>query len=745
MTVNMNCMYICILCILACLIIQPTVANTNQDLPTGKSADIMKRMFGEVRPYSFQKKADVVETKVEKEVVAETNKLKDAVQKVEDNDNVPHNSNSIVPPSTSTTTTSKTTASNVVKQSDNKKEVATSTSSSSSSSSSSKTTSTNKATTPSKKTSLKDAGKVFDSVWATKSKKATPSQKPTATNSNSNNLRGSAKTPSNNNEKQQQVEEKHEADLKRSYDALDKASPETKEALVETSSKLKTGLSAKLDAKEKALKMSENNPFYEKYSSNEKAPKRKPQPQDNEDEEEPEDPSSLLEEQQQMNAGEPLTSSDKDVTMNTAETMSAVAAMNQPVAHPVNSAWNPLNQDHTPQALTYGAVPSANAPHMPANIYPLGSVDSAGSVVPSPTYLAGSHGVVNSQYVRSPDVGTMPQQMNAGLPGYNAGYQAGLAAAGGSSSNTQTALLEQKQQQQPAVNKYNQGYQAGVAAAKYKAGYEAGLHSLQQQQQQQQPAAAAPAPVAAANAQQQQRFVQVPVGTQAKVANAAPQVQQQLQQQPQQVIIKVVQDKPSTATAVKYTPAKVHPQQRLISKASLLSNNGMTNNRQQFQQPQQKNINSNSNRNNLALLDVKSKSKSKVKEPSGVYNGNYLASWPPPQGTQQHLMTPLLGNAVAPAVPPPSPPQIGMAPPPPPASHISNTPDVLPQPTPPTDATDVRYGVKRFPDQSDAGSWAGGASTESKNNGEEGEPLLNEPLQTPFGIEDTQNAHGEMK
>merc|ERR1712167_441016 len=204
---------------------------------------------------------------------------------------------------------------------------------------------------------------------------------------------------------------------------------------------------------------------------------------------------------------EPMTSSDKDVTMNTAETMSAVAAMNQPVAHPVNSAWNPLNQDHTPQALTYGAVPSANAPHMPANIYPLGSVDSAGSVVPSPTYLAGSHGVVNSQYVRSPDVGTMPQQM--------------------------TAVLEQKQQQQPAVNKYNQGYQAGVAAAKYKAGYEAGLHSLQQQQQQQQPAAAAPAPVAAANAQQQQRFVQVPVGTQAKVANAAPQVQQQLQQQPQ--------------------------------------------------------------------------------------------------------------------------------------------------------------------------------------------------------------------
>ena len=46
------------------------------------------------------------------------------------------------------------------------------------------------------------------------------------------------------------------------------------------------------------------------------------------------------------------------------ETMAA-AAVNQPVAHPVNSAWNPLNQDHTPQALTYGAVTDPNAPHLP--------------------------------------------------------------------------------------------------------------------------------------------------------------------------------------------------------------------------------------------------------------------------------------------------------------------------------------------------------------------------------------------
>lgn len=27
-------------------------------------------------------------------------------------------------------------------------------------------------------------------------------------------------------------------------------------------------------------------------------------------------------------------------------------AYGQPIAHPVNTAWNPLNQDHTPQAAT---------------------------------------------------------------------------------------------------------------------------------------------------------------------------------------------------------------------------------------------------------------------------------------------------------------------------------------------------------------------------------------------------------
>ena len=100
-------------------------------------------------------------------------------------------------------------------------------------------------------------------------------------------------------------EEKHEADLKRSYDALDKSTPETKEALVETSEKTsaatKSGLGAKLDAKEKALKMTENNPFYEKYSSTEKV-KKNPAPR-NEDDQEQDDQPSLIEEQQGQEAG----------------------------------------------------------------------------------------------------------------------------------------------------------------------------------------------------------------------------------------------------------------------------------------------------------------------------------------------------------------------------------------------------------------------------------------------------------
>merc|ERR1711871_770997 len=296
----------------------------------------------------------------------------------------------------------------------------------------------------------------------------------------------------------------------------------------------------------------------------------------------------------------------------------------------------------------------------------------------------------------------------------------------------------------------------GLAAAKYKAGYEAGLHALEESKSSKvapkpavkQPAVQAQQQPAAQAQQQQQRFVQVAPGSQTNV----PQVQQQ--SQPQQLVIKVVQEKSSRSSGEAYSAPKISPKQRLLSKASLVSNNGMP---QRLSASRPQASTRGLTRNNLALLDLKSKATSKAnnrmrdgtaqsaKKNPTFYNGNYLASWPPPHGTQQHLMTPLLGNAVAPAVPPPSPPQIGMAPPPPPASTISNTPDVLPQPTPPTEATDVRYGVKRFPDQSDAGSWSGGANTEPKNNGEQGEPLLNEPLMTPFGNADTQNAAGVMK
>eukprot|EP00944_MAST-04C_sp_MAST-4C-sp1_P010880 g10880.t1 len=694
-------------------------ALNDNELPSGRSADIMKRMFGEVRPYSFQHPQP--ESKVEDAVLNETAKLSDAVQQVQDND-IAHdgsrdNSNSLVPPApTGPATTAAAVSPSVSKASTQPVKKPAS-------------------KVPVPKMSSTAADRIFDAVFSAKNAPGKPSLK------SKGNLRGAPAQKAEEHAK----EEKHEADLKRSYDALDKSTPETKEALVETSEKtsaaVKSGVGAKLDAKEKALKMTENNPFYEKYSSTEKV-KKNPAPR-NEDDQEQDDQPSLIEEQQGQEAGgTPMTTSDKDVTLNTAETMAAAAAMNQPVAHPVNSAWNPLNQDHTPQALTYGAVTDPNAPHLPGSQYALGSMDQAGSVVPSPTYLAGSHGVVNSQYLRSPGVSTMPQQMSASLPGYNSGYQAGLAAAQGSAQ--QTALIEQRQH---PVNKFKEGYEAGLAAAKYKAGYEAGLHALEDKSSKVAPKPAVKQPAVQAQ-QQQQRFVQVAPGSQTNV----PQVQQQ--SQPQQLVIKVVQEKSSRSSGEAYSAPKISPKQRLLSKASLVSNNGMP---QRLSASRPQASTRGLTRNNLALLDLKSKATSKAnnrmrdgtaqsaKKNPTFYNGNYLASWPPPHGTQQHLMTPLLGNAVAPAVPPPSPPQIGMAPAPPPASTISNTPDVLPQPTPPTEASDVRYGAKRFPDQSDAGSWPGGAGTDAKQSGEQGEPLLNEPLMTPFGKEDTQNAMGVMK
>ena len=92
--------------------------------------------------------------------------------------------------------------------------------------------------------------------------------------------------------------------------------------------------------------------------------------------------------------------------------------------------------------------------------------------------------------------------------------------------------------------------------------------------------------------------------------------------------------------------------------------------------------------------------------------------------------------------PPPTPPQIGMAPAPPVSSRVSDTPDVLPQPTPSTDPSDVRFGNKRFPDQADAAGWQGNAASHSPE--EQGEPILNEPLMTPLSKPDTMEASGEI-
>ena len=44
------------------------------------------------------------------------------------------------------------------------------------------------------------------------------------------------------------------------------------------------------------------------------------------------------------------------VAVSMGQTITASMAYGQPIAHPVNSAWNPLNQDHTPQAATNQVV-----------------------------------------------------------------------------------------------------------------------------------------------------------------------------------------------------------------------------------------------------------------------------------------------------------------------------------------------------------------------------------------------------
>ena len=86
------------------------------------------------------------------------------------------------------------------------------------------------------------ADRIFDAVFSAKNAPGKPSLK------SKGNLRGAPAQKAEEHAK----EEKHEADLKRSYDALDKSTPETKEALVEASEKtsaaVKSGVGAKLDA-----------------------------------------------------------------------------------------------------------------------------------------------------------------------------------------------------------------------------------------------------------------------------------------------------------------------------------------------------------------------------------------------------------------------------------------------------------------------------------------------------------------
>lgn len=71
---------------------------------------------------------------------------------------------------------------------------------------------------------------------------------------------------------------------------------------------------------------------------------------------------------------------------------------------------------------------------------------------------------------------------------------------------------------------------------------------------------------------------------------------------------------------------------------------------------------------------------------------------------QNAMVTPKAGpGSIGPLTPPPQPPTPGMAPPPPPAAQVLDTPDVLPQPTPPTSPEDTHFGMKRYPSQDDAG------------------------------------------
>jgi hypothetical protein len=118
-----------------------------------------------------------------------------------------------------------------------------------------------------------------------------------------------------------------------------------------------------------------------------------------------------------------------------------------------------------------------------------------------------------------------------------------------------------------------------------------------------------------------------------------------------------------------------------------------------------------------------------------TYDGNYVKQWPPPPGASPaNIIMPL---GVAPVVPPPAPPTVGMAPPPPPASHVLDTPDVLPQPTPPVMATDARWGTKMFPTQSDAAGPSVPSLDARTSSDLPSEEFQNSPLMTPLGRENT--------
>jgi hypothetical protein len=363
---------------------------------------------------------------------------------------------------------------------------------------------------------------------------------------------------------------------------------------------------------------------------------------------------------QQARAAEPMQNDDRLQTMNTAQTMSAVTALNNPqFAHPVNSLWNPLNQGSTPQADTYASAPSPGFVNQPVSTVPNGNM--------------------------------VPPHSD-----YQSGYQAGLAAAQqnapsllqmNNNNNRMVQPMRYQQQQQPMRFQQQPRAQVPTQANSYKAGYAAAKREQQGYQ------------AGFKAAMKMQMNANTKPG--ATFARQQEQVKEKLAHTPSQKLIPrsilKIDDPGMTAKIEAGAPAVPR---------------------------------------NSAFLEAAAKLNAKKDAP--VYNGNYLQNWPPPSEQHTNLMAPLLARSgIAPAVPPPTPPQIGMSPAPPVSSRVLNTPDVLPQAPPPTHASDARY-----PTQSDAHTWDGGHGTEKVNKESEGEPLIKSPQMTPFGKDDTMNAMG---